>query len=270
MDELVTMLILYLPRIAGAAIIVAAGLVLAVFARRTTVFLLRRLGFDQVCERIGVAALLRAGEIRRAPSQFSGAVVFYAVVLFATLAALGPLGLDFLAATLNQLILYAPRALASVLILILGTSAAGLLAEATGRALDGAGVARLAGLRSVIRVGTIFIATVLAAAVLGIDVTILIALMVIGLGAVALTAALALGLGLRGLSQNVAASRYVAEGIAEGDYISVNGFAGTVERIGHAVTTVRGANGRSYLVPNAYFLEHVVEKVDAVTAAAAD
>ncbi len=119
---------------------------------------------------------------------------------------------------------------------------------------------RTRGLRTLVRLGVIFIAAILAAAVLGIDVTILIVVTVIGLGAVALAAALALGLGLRSLSQNVAASRYVSEGIAEGDEISLNGISGTVERIGHAMTTVRAPDGRVYLVPHTHFLEHVVEK----------
>ncbi len=69
-----------------------------------------------------------------------------------------------------------------------------------------------------------------------------------------------MGLGLRELSQNVAAGRYLSEGIAEGDEISLNGISGTVERVGHAMTIVRGPNGRIYLVPNSHFLEHVVEK----------
>lgn len=94
---------------------------------------------------------------------------------------------------------------------------------------------------------------------LGVDVTLLILLTVNVLGAVALTASLAVGLGMRPVSENTAASRYVAEGISEGDRISLNGLSGTVERMGHAVTTVRGPGGQGYLVPNAYFLQHVVE-----------
>jgi small-conductance mechanosensitive channel len=83
---------------------------------------------------------------------------------------------------------------------------------------------------------------------------------IIGLEAAALAAALALGLGLRKMSENIAASRHVSEGIAEGDEISLNGISGTVESIGHTMTTVRGPNGRVYLVPNSHFLAHVVEK----------
>jgi small-conductance mechanosensitive channel len=45
-----------------------------------------------------------------------------------------------------------------------------------------------------------------------------------------------------------------------GDEIRFNGISGTVERIGHAMTTVRSGDGRVFLVPNSQFLEHVVEK----------
>jgi small-conductance mechanosensitive channel len=260
MNEIFDAFIVYVPQIAGALALAALGFVLAILAKRVTPFLLRRLRFDEVCDSAGVTNLMREGGIRRTPTQLASAVVFYAVLALAIVAALGPLGLDFLAGTVNQLILYAPRVLVAVLTLILGTSAAGFLARLTGRMLPEVGVNRTRGLRTLVRFGVIFIAAILAAAVLGIDVTILIVVTIIGLGAVALAAALALGLGLRSLSQNVAASRYVSEGIAEGDEISLNGISGTVERIGHAMTTVRAPDGRVYLVPHTHFLEHVVEK----------
>jgi small-conductance mechanosensitive channel len=260
LNELIEAFVVYVPRVVGALALAALGLVLAVLARRITPFLLRRLRFDRICERAGITTLMREGGIDRTPTQFASVVVFYAVLVLAIVAAVGSLGLDVLAGTLNQLLLYAPRALVAVLTLIFGAAAAGLLAQLTGRVLAEVGVSRTGGLRRFVRFGIIFIAAILAAAVLGIDVTILIVVTVIGLGAAALAAALALGLGLRELSQNVAAGRYLSEGIAEGDEISLNGISGTVERIGHAMTTVRGSNGRIYLVPNAHFLAHVVEK----------
>ena len=110
------------------------------------------------------------------------------------------------------------------------------------------------------RFALIFVVAILAAALLGIDVALLIAITVIVLSGVALAAALAVGLGLRGLSQNIVASRYIAEGIAEGDRITINGNSGTVEQVGHAMTTLRADDGRVFLVPNHHFLESVVEK----------
>ncbi len=260
MDELLTQLILFVPRLIGAVAIAILGSLLAFVARRSLMFLLHGLGFDALCDRLGVTALLREGGIERPPSQIIGTIIFYIVLVLVVLAAVGSLGLDFLAVTLNEVFLYAPRALAAVFLLILGTAASGLLAQLTGSALCGVGVTRTEGLMTFVRYGVIFISALLAAAVLQVDITILIVITVIVLGGIALTASLALGLGLRGLSQNVAAGRYLAEGIVEGDRISVNGFSGTVEQVGYAITTVRSADGRTYLIPNAYFMEHVVEK----------
>ena len=260
MDNLIDVIVLYAPRIVGAFGLVVLAVVLAVLAGRFTPFVLRRLRFDRICERAGVTSLMREGGIQRTPTQLAGAIVFYAVLALGIITALGSLGLDFMAGTLNQVLLYAPRVLVAVLTLILGAAAASLLARLTGRALREVGVNRTGGLENLVRFGVIFIAVVLAAAVLGIDVTILIVVTIIGLGAAALAAALALGLGLREMSENIAASRHVSEGIAEGDEISLNGISGTVESIGHTMTTVRGPNGRVYLVPNSHFLAYVVEK----------
>lgn len=262
MEQLLSDLLEYVPRALGALLIVAVGFVLGRLARPATTFLLRRLRFDSACDRIGLTSLMRQGGIRSSPSQFAGTVVFYAIVLFSVLAALGPLGLTFLAGTLNQVVLYAPRVLVAVLILVLGTSAAGVLGQLTRRALSEAGVRRTAGIASAVRFAVIFVAAVLAAGVLGIEATVLIVVTVVVLGGVVLTASLALGLGLRRISENVAAKRYITEGVAEGDEISVGGVSGRVERIGYAMTTLRDpATGRVYLVPNSHFLEHTVEKL---------
>jgi small-conductance mechanosensitive channel len=70
----------------------------------------------------------------------------------------------------------------------------------------------------------------------------------------------ALGGGLIGLSGNIAAGRYVREGISEGDEISVDGIEGTVEEIGHAAVVLRSEDGYLYRVPNRTLLEGVVRK----------
>jgi len=258
--DVLTAFLAFVARRVGAAAILVLGVLVAVVARWLVPLLLRRLRFDDLCQRAGVTGLLAQGGITRRPSQLLGLVIAYALLGYALLTALGAVGLTFLAGSLNELILYAPRALTAVFLVILGVAAAGLLAEATGRLLTEAGIGRVDTLRNVVRFGLIFVVAILAAALLGIDVALLIAITVIALSGIALTAALAVGLGLRGLSQNIVASRYIAEGIGEGDRISVNGASGTVDRVGHAMTTLRADDGRVFLVPNHHFLEHVVEK----------
>lgn len=260
MEQLLSDFIAYVPRALGALAIVAVGVVLGFLARPAATFVLRRLRFDRACDRVGVTTLMRESGIRSSPSAFGGTVVFWAIILFAVLASLGPLGLEFLADTLNQVVLYAPRILVAALILLLGTSAAGAVAELARRGLVELGITRTGPLTVLVRIGVIFVSVVLAANVLGIEATILVVIAIIALGGIVLTAALALGLGLRQLSQNVAAGRYLAEGIEEGDEISVNGVSGTVERIGHAMTTIRTAEDDTYLLPNSQFLEYAVKK----------
>lgn len=244
-----------------ALVIVAVGVLLAFVARQVLAIMLGRSNFNAVCERAGIVSLMREGNIRRTPSQFAGIVLFYAIIVLALLAALVPLGVSVLGNTLGDIALYAPRVLLAVLILVLGTAAGALLSQLTVQGLSELGVRRTGALGVVVRYGIVFIAAVLAGAMVGIDTTILVVVVVIALGAVGLTASLAFGLGLRGLSENVAASRYVSEGLSEGDEISINGVSGRVVRIGYALTTVRGADGHEYLIPNSHFTQHVVEKL---------
>lgn len=257
------MFIAYIPQLLGALAIVAAGVVLGIFARQGAIFVLRRLRFNEACERFGVTTLMQESGIQRSPTQFAGAVVFYAIILFAVLAALGPLGLEFLATTLNQILLYAPRLLVAALLVVLGTSAARLVSELAARGLANAGVGRTEPFKVLVRASVIFVSVVLALSVLGIEVTILIVLTIIVFGGASLAAALALGLGLRKFSQNIAAGRYISEGVEEGDSVTVGGYSGTVESIGYAMTILRDpASGNAYLLPNSYFLENVVEKTE--------
>jgi len=259
-EQLLSDFAAYLPRALGALAILGAEVVLAFLVRPVVGFVLRRLRFDSASDRVGVSTLMRESGVGDSPSRFAGTVVFWAIILFAGLAALGPLGLESLADTFNQVILYAPRLLVAVLIILLGTAAAGVVAELARRGLVELGVTRTGPFATLVRAGVVFVSAILAANVLGIQATILISITVIVLGGVVLTAALALGLGLRQLSQNVAAGRYLAEGIEEGDEISVNGVSGTVERIGHAMTTIRATDDEVHLLPNSQFLEYAVRK----------
>lgn len=262
MNQFLNLAILYVPRVVGALMILIGGIIFAFIARRVSTWLLQHLGFDHLGERAGVTTLLKQRNVQRTPSRLVGTLIFYGILVLTLLTALGNLGLEFLAGTLNQVFLFAPRALLAVLLLFLGTAAAGLLAELTTQALANAGVTRAGGLRTFVRYGVIFITVLLVAAILQIDVTILIIIAVLVLGGVVLAAALAVGLGLRELSQNIVASRYITEGLSEGDRIRLNGASGTIEHIGHAVTLVRDDDGDVSLIPNAHFMAQIVKKIE--------
>ncbi len=250
----------YLPQLFAAVVVLIIGIVIAVVVRVVVAFLLRRLQFDALCQRAGLTRLLEHGNIKRRPSQLVGTIIYYGFLLYTILTVLGMLGLTFLASSLNLFLLSAPRILTALALLVLGIAGAGLAAEAGERVLADLGVERIKGLRQVMRFTLIFLVIVLVSAMLGIDVQLLITITAIVLSGIVLTAALAIGLGLRGLSENIAAGRYIADGVREGDRISLNGITGTVEQIGYAMTTVRGDDERVFLIPNHQFTAHVIEK----------
>ena len=104
------------------------------------------------------------------------------------------------------------------------------------------------------------IAALVAAAQLGLETYIVVLLAVVVLATVGLVTALAMGQGLALLSGNIAAGRYVQDGTALGDVISVDGIEGTVEELGYASVTLRSEDGNLYRIPNRTLLENVVRK----------
>ena len=167
MTDIVTTFIAFLPRIFGAVALLILGSLTAVVSRLSIALLLRRLRFDELCRRSGLTSLLERGGIRRSPSRLLALVIAYAIIGYAILTALGAVGLTFLAGSLNELILYAPRALTAAFLVILGVAAAGLLSEAAGRLLADAGIGGVDVLRTVVRFGLIFVVAILAAALQG-------------------------------------------------------------------------------------------------------
>jgi small-conductance mechanosensitive channel len=105
------------------------------------------------------------------------------------------------------------------------------------------------------------VTALLAAAQLGIDISLLVLLAAVLLGTVGLVVALSLGVGLAPLSGNIAAGRYVqGNDIQVGDEISVDGVAGVIENLGYASVTLRSEDGSLRYVPNRVLLEGIVTK----------
>ena len=106
----------------------------------------------------------------------------------------------------------------------------------------------------------ISVASLLAAAQLGLDTSLLLVVSISLLATIGLVIVITVGQGLVLLSGNVAASRYVQDGVKEGDEISVNGIEGTVEETDYASVTLRAEDGDLYRIPNRIILENVVRK----------
>ena len=252
----------FAPRLLGAGLVLVLTFLVARFLQRLGARLLRRVGLDELFETTGAAASLQRVGFGRRPSLVFGYVLFWGVLLAGVAAALSILGLASLQRNMDLMVALAGKAVVAVLILAGGLAAAGWLSNLAGTRAESAGLRGGDMFRRVVFAFVLAVAALVAAAQLGIEISVLVLLAAILFGTAGVVAAIALGLGLAPLSGNIAAGRYVqGNGIRQGDEISVNGIRGTVEELGLASVTLKSEDGRTHHVPNRILLEEIVSKI---------
>jgi small-conductance mechanosensitive channel len=250
----------FVPRLAGAVVVMLVALVAAIVLQRLTARLLAAIGLDEIAGRTGATNSLQQLGYGGGPSDLLGLVIFWGVLVTGVAGALSVLGLSSLEQTMDQIVTLAGRALVAFVILIAGVTLAGWLAELVARNAESAGLRGSSIFRRAVFATVVAVTGLVAAGQLGLETSSLVLLAVVLLGTVGLVTALALGQGLVPLSGNIAAGRYVQEDIEVGDEISVDGVEGIVEQLGYSAVTLRSKDGYLYRVPNRSLLEGVVRK----------
>lgn len=250
----------FAPRLLGAGFVLLVAFVVARLLQRLVQRSLGRTGFDGLFERTGSSSSLERIGLNLAPSTLIGHVVFWGIILAGIASSLSILGLPSLQRNMDLLVGFAGRALIAILILAAGLAAAGWLSNLASQEAERSGISGGSLFGRATFAGVLAVAALLAAAQLGVEVSLLVVLAVMLLGTLGLVTTLAVGLGLVPLSGNVTAGRYVKENVRRGDEISVNGIEGTVEELGYASITLRSDDGFLHYIPNRIMLEGVMSK----------
>ena len=245
-----------LPRLAGALLLLIVGLVLAPIVARVIRKMLESAGLDRLGERLGVPAVLGRIGIDRSLSALVATAIRIALLIVTVVAALSLLGLAALSLALNELILFLPKLLVALLLVLVGFVVAqfvGSRLQALATQMDLPGSFRQVAEAAII---ALFVLTALAQ--IGVPtaiLTVLVALIIVAVGA---TFALAFGLGARDVARQLSAGRYVGNAYRIGDRIEVAGLSGRIKRIESVATVLEGEDGRSIRIPNQLLLESVV------------
>jgi small-conductance mechanosensitive channel len=245
----------FLPRLGGALILLIAGLLIAALLGRLVRAVLDRAGLDRLAERLGAGETLTRAGLGTSVSRLVGVAVRLSISVIAVFGALSLLGLEFLSDSLNQGILYIPRLLSAVVLVLLGLilgALARVRVERTAAQMDFP-VALGPAVQAVI----VVLAVLCAAVQLGIAIGTVTELVQIILAAVGLTVALAFGLGGRELGRALSATRYARADFAVGQTIRVGDLRGTIARIDSAATTLT-AGAERIRIPNNVLVEGVV------------
>jgi small-conductance mechanosensitive channel len=246
----------FLPRLAGAIVLLLVGLVLAWLVGRLVRGALQRVGVDALGERTGAADLLERAGLDRSLSRGFGQFIRIGLSLVVLFAALSLLGLQFLSESLNQAVLYLPNLLIAALLLLAGLVLGAVARERVDRVTRQMDLPVPLGTAVQLAVVAVFVIT--AAAQLGVSIATLVALLMILLAAVGATFALAFGLGGREVARELSAGRYLRNAYAAGQTISVGDLRGEIVSIDTAATVLRTGDDETVRVPNNLLLGSVV------------
>ncbi len=245
-----------LPRIGGALLLLVVGLLVARLLGRFARRALDALGVDDLAERFGVHEVLERVGIERPFSRLMGRVVRIALSFVVVFAAVSLLGLAALSASLNEILMFLPKLLVALALVVAGAIVSQLVGDRVDRLATQMALGGPVGRIVQVAIFAVFLVTALAQ--LGISTGLLTALVGIVFVGVALTIALAFGLGSRDVARQVSAGRYVGSAFEVGQTISVDGIRGEIVALENAATVLRTEEGRTLRVPNHLLLESIV------------
>lgn len=193
----------YFPNLLATIFILVGGWFLARICKILAIKFLIAIHFDTASEKAGLDDLFVQGKIEQSPLELLGELVYWLVMVTVFMAALNALGLPIGYQLLNSVILYVPRIIIAIVILVLGLFFANLMAgvvKTSSRLPQGEVISE------VVRYAIIVIAVAMALQELDIATHIITAAFILFFGSICLALAIAFGLGCKDL-----AAKFVSE-----------------------------------------------------------
>ncbi len=192
----------FVPRAVITVSIVAVGWVIAALLRRIARATLERVGFGRLCERQGVAEMLRAAELPPAEALLSG-LLFWVVLVGFLLSGVDVLGFAALRGLVDEFALFVPRLIVGVVILVVGFVLANVAWRATLLAAVNAKVPSPRVLAGTVRALILILTAAMALDQTAVARTIVLTAFAIAFGAVMLGLAIAFGVGGGGIARRI-------------------------------------------------------------------
>jgi len=187
----------FLPRLAVALGVLIVGWLLAKALRLVVVKALRALNFHVLTERAGIDGFLQQGGTEKDTTDLFGWIAYALVILLSLIIAFNSLGLTQVTDLLGHVLLFAPKLLVALLVLIFGSYFARFVGGAVRSYCKSAGVSDAELLGRLTRYGIMTFVVLLAVDHLDIGGQLIQQTFLILLAGVVFAVALALGLGAR-------------------------------------------------------------------------
>jgi small-conductance mechanosensitive channel len=257
LTKIVTDIINFIPNLINGLIILIVGYLVARLVQWLVDFALRQLRFDPLVERTGVTGAIRGLGVKMPVSRIVAQTIYFLLLLSFLIQATRLMGLEAVARLLEQLLDFLPKAIAAIIVFLLGGIVAKFMGDLVTTAAKGAALTYAARLGSMVQYLISLFVVILALGVLGIDTALLVTALTITIAAFGLALGLALGLGARSVVQHVLAGYYLRQRLPVGQPIRLDQVQGEVGGIGGVNTLVTTPDG-SVIIPNSILLESIV------------
>lgn len=117
----------FLPNLLAMLIIILIGIIAARVIRAVLLRLLKAVNFDSWSDRMGFTSMMRKGDLWTKPSAVVGAFVFWLLVVVSLMAGLSALQVRAIENLISQFVMYLPRVLSAVTILVFGYIVTGFI-----------------------------------------------------------------------------------------------------------------------------------------------
>jgi hypothetical protein len=191
------LLLEFIPKLVGFLVILLVGWIVATLVSKGVTYLLRKVGFDRLGQRIGLQRFEQNMGVHMDAAGILGAIVYWFLFLIFLIPAADALGIPTVSAILNQLVAYIPNVFVAILVLFLGALAATVVADLVRGATASARMGNPNLYATIARVAIIGFAVIVALEQLKIAPDIMNILFTAVVGAAALAFGLAFGLGGR-------------------------------------------------------------------------
>lgn len=110
----------FLPTLFTALVILVVGWIVAKLVRKYLTQLLHMIGFDTISDAIGLGKFLKAGGIKRKPSDLVGCITYWVFMVMVLITTVKSFGLTAVADLTDTVLGYVPSVFTGVLVLIVG------------------------------------------------------------------------------------------------------------------------------------------------------
>ncbi len=251
----------FLPRLGAALVVLVAGWLLSRLFSRLLVRLLQRIGLDSAAERVALHDVLARAGIERSLTRLVGVLARMALMVITVVAAVAVLGINSLNSTLDEILLFLPRLLAALVLLLGGLAVSSVARERVERAAYQMDIPGPLG--RVTQIAVVVIAAIMALGQLGVPTLVLNVLLAVVASGSVLTLAIAFGLGSREVARELSAGRSVATSFQEGQTITVGDLRGAIVTLESTAVVLDTDDGRRVRIPNHLLLESTVTVRDA-------